>query len=1153
MKKTMKIGFIRELKQTRGRFISIMLLMFLSTFTLVGLKLVGPDIRVMANQYLDEYQLADVTIIGSYGINADDQALIEKQGDNVTVEYGYLTDTTIGDSNSSIRLFSQSDQVSQVEVVDGRMPETANEIAISNQMKEDYPNGSTINVTEKGASKNNVLKNHEFTIVGHVNSLEILSTMELGSTNVGTGSLNGYGVIATENFDSEVYSIARLYYKSLRGKDAFLDDYLETVSREKDTVEVLFKDQPQARLSKIQADANKKLDSNEKKIKEQEDELNAAQSQLADSKTQLDSAYAALLAAKQKLIDGQSKIDDGKSQLTTAKSQLADGYAQIAEKQAELDAKQAELDASLAKLNKEQAKLEKAFSDLNSRVQKLATNVYNQNSDLTQEEIEAMFPDVNFEEGASSEEEIEQIQSNINGIYSELMNSDFTTADIEKFNNQLTELQKELDITDEQYQEFMKNIYTPEMDQIILAQEEILKAYAELVEAQEQLDAYRYKLENGQAAINDGQTKLNSAKSKLDSQSAQVAASEQTLNQSQSLLNQKWSEYYSGESNYQNGLAQYQSGLEQFNSKEPDARSKIAEAYKKLAAAKKEVAELSLPVYTISTRSETASSGGYQVLSSLATSIDKIANIFPFLLYAVAALVTYTTMTRYVEDERINTGTLLSLGYSEREIIRKYVIYGALSSSAGAILGIILGAISIPTLLYTAFRSQFSTPDLVLTFDFSVAVLALIVAILCAVIPAFMVASAEFKISPAGLLLPKPPSAGSKILLERVTPIWNRMKFSHKVTARNIFRYKKRMFMTIFGVSGSVALLFTGLGMQGSIGNASALQFGEIIDYDMITVVDSKVEKNDAAAIKQFLDQDTVTDYMPVYIENVSVESGENNERQAITLNVADNFNDYITFRDRLTHEKIELTDAEVIITERLAQIEDLKVGDSFTVQSAKNLPIELKVGGITEMYMGHFIYANPQTYKQAFNEEANLSSYLVKLKDNSASNVKSIATEVLQLDGVKTVMQNNSLIAQIDNIAVSLNAVMKMIIGISGMLAIVILYNITNINVNERMRELSTTKVLGYFDNEVTMYIYRETMILSLIGIGVGYVLGHYIHKYMIHTVASLNMMFDERVVKEAFIAPAILIIIVSITLGILVHQRLKKVDMLEALKSVE
>ncbi len=359
MKQTMKTGFLRELGHTRGRFISIMLLMFLSTFTLVGLKLVGPDIRMMANEYLDQYQLADLSVISTYGLEESDIQKLDTMQD-AQVEYGYFTDVTIDQTDEAIRLYSNHNQISQFELVSGSMPTETDQIAISDQMKEKYPLDSEITVIEKGSKSDQVLTEHTFTVVGYVNSLEILSTMDLGATNVGTGTLTGYGVTAKQSFDSEVYMIARMYFDDLRNEDAFLNDYLEEVASLKSEVEDLLEDQPQARLSKIKTDAEAEIEENLKKLEDGEAELDQAKVELSDAKIELEDAA-------NKLADAKVQLDDALVEINNGQNEIDEGFAALEDAEAELLLGKQELDSNQQTLTESKQQVNEGFSTIESQ------------------------------------------------------------------------------------------------------------------------------------------------------------------------------------------------------------------------------------------------------------------------------------------------------------------------------------------------------------------------------------------------------------------------------------------------------------------------------------------------------------------------------------------------------------------------------------------------------------------------------------------------------------------------------------------------------------------------------------------------------------------------------------------------------------------
>lgn len=513
-------------------------------------------------------------------------------------------------------------------------------------------------------------------------------------------------------------------------------------------------------------------------------------------------------------------------------------------------------------------------------------------------------------------------------------------------------------------------------------------------------------------------------------------------------------------------------------------------------------------------------------------------------------------MTRFVDEERINSGTLKALGYSNQDIIKKFTVYGLIASTAGAVIGIALGHTLLPTIVYNAYGHSFTYPQIELHFYPVISIIALILAFMCAVVPAFIVANKELKEKPSSLLMPKPPEAGSKILLERITPIWSRMNFTHKVTARNIFRYKKRMLMTIFGVCGSVTLIFAGFSVQHSISGVKDRQFGEIMKYDLIVAQNNGLNDQQQSEVDKLLADDSVDSEIPIHYETVNKVAGKNQDKQEIKLIVpkeAEKLNQYISLVDRNSKKKLELTDDGCVISERLARLLNVGIGDTFEITDSENNTIQLKVSAVTEMYMGHFIFTNNTYYQQAFNKGYSSNANLVTLKDRSTSNAQQQASRFIELDGVKGVVQNTTLMNQIDTIVNSLNKIMQILIIVAILLAVVILYNLTNINVSERIRELSTIKVLGFYNNEVTMYIYRETIILTLLGILTGFALGDGLYLYIISIVPPDDVMFNPALGAKAFIIPVIVITVITIVLGLIMNRRLKNVDMLGALKSVE
>ena len=520
----------------------------------------------------------------------------------------------------------------------------------------------------------------------------------------------------------------------------------------------------------------------------------------------------------------------------------------------------------------------------------------------------------------------------------------------------------------------------------------------------------------------------------------------------------------------------------------------------------------------------------------------------------MAALVALTTMTRFVDEERTRSGTLKSLGYSLGDLLLKFSVYGGAAGLSGAVIGIAAGHTILPRIVYHAYAASFTYPPLELSFYPGVSLAAVAAALGCSVLPAVIVGAVSLREKPAELLRPKAPQAGSKILLEKIRPIWSRMSFTHKVTARNLFRYKKRMFMTIFGVCGAVSMLFTGFAVQHSISGIKERQFGEILCYDLIVAQNMSCKDAERAELDVLLADPAVASFASIHYETVYQTAGAHGDRQEIKLIVPEREEDldaYIHLAERRSGKSLSL-EGGAVLSERLAQLFDVKEGDSLIVKDAQNREHSLVVSGITEMYTGHFIFMNASHYAEAF-DEAEENAVVVRLVDRSAENANEQAGRFMHLNAVSGVVQNTTMMNQIDTIIRSLDRIMKILILIAGMLAAVILYNLTNINVSERLRELSTIKVLGFYDPEVTQYIYRETAILTLLGILAGFGIGEILFRYIIAVIPPDEVLFAPTAGWMPFVVPAVVVCLLTAALGLLVHRRLKRVDMLEALKSVE
>ena len=661
--------------------------------------------------------------------------------------------------------------------------------------------------------------------------------------------------------------------------------------------------------------------------------------------------------------------------------------------------------------------------------------------------------------------------------------------------------------------------------------------------------------DNGQARLEkmkkDAQKSLDEGKKQLDKAETNLVAGKKRLQEIETRLQAQENQVSQlpepQKSQVSSQIEEAKEQLKQEKEKLSHAESDFASEKAKWQTSQDEVNALTEPTYHVYNRKSSPTGQGYLMYSNSAMSIRAVGNIFPVVLYAVAAMVTFTTMTRFVDEERTNAGIFKALGYHSKDIIAKFVIYGLFAGTFGTLLGILIGHYVLAPTISHIITERMIVGENQQYFYWTYSCLALGLSLVASVLPAYLVSRRDLHEEAAQLLLPKPPVKGSKILLERITFIWSRLSFTQKVTARNIFRYKQRMLMTIFGVAGSVALLLAGLGIQSSVVGVADRQFKDLQQYQMILSVNTRASDSDKSKLEEKLKSNEIEDYRLIFSKQIEEKYAGKAGVQTVTIMVTDKDDLEPFVHLEKNGEKLSLSGG-VILTDKLAQLAGVSVGDNFTIDGKT-----FKIGAITEHYVGHFVYMNQATYEEIYGQAPKMNTYLVQLKDKSEGNTERVAGEFMDQVAVSGLVQNASTIQLFESFANSLNHTMAILVLVSVLLAIVILYNLTNINVAERIRELSTIKVLGFHNKEVTLYIYRETIILSLIGMIVGLVSGFYLHQFLIQMIAPGTFRFQPKVGWEVYLIPVLAVSVILTILGVFVNHYLRKVDMLEALKSVE
>lgn len=562
--------------------------------------------------------------------------------------------------------------------------------------------------------------------------------------------------------------------------------------------------------------------------------------------------------------------------------------------------------------------------------------------------------------------------------------------------------------------------------------------------------------------------------------------------------------------------------------------------------------ELEVPEWYVLDRSSQYSFVDFQ---NTAESLNMLADIFPLFFVMVAALVCSTTITRMVDEQRINIGTLKALGYKKAAISFKFVTYALLASLMGSSIGIGIGFILFPTVIFEAYAMMYTLPEKILVFDLGLTLVATIVTVLIAIATASLAVNREVKEVAATLMRPRSPKEGKRILFERIPFIWNRLSFIGKVTVRNIFRYKKRFFMTVLGISGCGALLVTGFGIRDSIKTIADVQFNEIFHYDaQVTTAGGGSPELLAKLDETLEDMEEVGQFIRFNIENGEVRKEE--ETRAVPLMIPEtltNLEAFFVFRQRQSQERISLHDEGVLITEQLAGQLDINIGDEIELTNGNEETAVAVVSDIIENYTFNYLYLTPNYYEQLFDEQGVFSHLFLKFEDQTVLDESALATMIMEEDIVTGINLTSSTRSTFDGMVTNLTYVVLLMIVSAGALAFVVLYNLTNVNISERMREIATIKVLGFYDREVSSYIYRENIMLTVIGIVVGSGLGSLLHRFIMVTFEVENMMFGRSIALSSYVISASLTLGFSILVNAVMYYKLQKIQMVESLKSVD
>ena len=949
----------------------------------------------------------------------------------------------------------------------------------------------------------------------------------------------------------------------------------------------------------------KTLDENKAKLADGKAQLEVGEQQLEAAKQTLTTKQSELDQSKAEIIAGQQQIESTRTQLNAQKQQITDGLSQVSVGEAQLQEGISALESAKAQLTELQSQLATVRASYNAALE---------NPDASQEEIDILAAQVSAleeQEAAvtqqiqASEAQIESQRQQLAATRSELESG---LAAVEDGLSQLSQKESELNAGREQITAGQAEIDAGWIQ--IQEQENTLAASKAEIEAGEQ------ELEKGQKQLKAAKKKLNKAQKEIDSNAETLAAGQAELDANVAKLNDSEAQYASGLEQYNSGARQIAEneakltsgeqeiaeneakladgekeiadnekkladgekeitdnekklqdaakdlkkgekdladGKKEYEDAKKDAEDEIAENQQKLNDAKKELEDLEMPEWMVTDREDLPE---YTDYGDNADRLRNIGQVFPVIFFLVAALISLTTMTRMVEEQRTQIGTLKALGYKKSAIAAKYICYAFFATLLGSVLGMLIGEKIIPYIIITAYGIMYHNVANTISIDYQpgFALIASAASVVCTVGATLFASGKELQETPASLMRPPAPKEGKRVLLERLTFIWKHLSFSWKSTIRNLFRYKKRLIMTVFGIAGSMGLMLVGFGIQDSISDIAAIQYRELQHYDGMVIEDSDATEEEHAELFEYMkENEQIAHCNRVQMTKISAPKGSSNI--SIYLFVPESLSEFakdVTLKNRITGETYELTDEGAAISEKTASLLGLKVGDMIPLKKGDK-EYKVRVAVITENYMSHYLYMTPRVYEQTFGEKPEYENIVFTMQEDCKDDLEMAGSRILANPGALSISYTSSLASQVDRMLSTLDAVILVLIVSAGMLAFVVLYNLNNINITERQRELATLKVLGFYDGEVSQYVLRENVILTVLGIMFGAVFGILIHRYVITTVEVDAVMFGRNIKPLSFLYSGILTSIFSIVVNGVMHFKLKTIDMVESLKSVE
>lgn len=1168
MKSVMLKTTLREIRQSLGRYMAILAIVALGVGFFAGLKATKPAMVEITEEYLTELNFYDFRLLSTLGFDETDVEFFGEQKDVEAAVGSYNFDIICrneGEESSFVlKSHSITEGVNTLYMKAGRMPENADECVVDAGIYDESSIGQKLILSEENdADDLDNFKYQEFTIVGVAQS-PLYIQFERGNTSLGNGQVSGFVYMMPEAYDSEAYT--EMYIKFTEDFPLHSEEYNDFIDDKEGDWKLILKEAAARRADDIREEANEKLADAQKEL---DTERAKAEKELADAKEQLDEAKIQLEEGRQQIEDAKEDLAGGRTELAEQEKLLAEGEKELNENEALLLEKEAELNAGI--LSWQQGY--QTLLDTKTQLRVAEAEISSQENQLSYMEqqmslIDAMIGLVE-DQIAQREQEIQEEEKELNEREAQL-NAYEAEVKVQYGQQIPSDIQKEIDtersdIADdrsslESKKELLENSKTLLNDNLLSqynsyvtqledgrkqledAKAQVIAGWSEVDKGEKQLNQTWAEITSGQLQISSGKTEIANARQEIADGRVQIADARKTLEEGESTLVEKENELLEGEAEYQKGLKEYEEGLQEFE-------EKMADAEKELLDAQRKVDEINDPDTYVLGRNTNV---GYVCFESDSNIVEDVASVFPIFFFLVAALVCMTTMSRMIEEQRTQIGVLKGLGYDEKTIMFKYLAYSGSAALIGCFLGFFLFTYVFPKVIWFCYGMMYEVKPVHYYFDWRMLVLTIFVSLLCSVGTTLYCCRNELKEVAAQLMRPKTPEAGKRIFLEKVPFIWNHLKFLQKVSIRNVFRYKKRFFMMIIGISGCTSLIVAGLGINDSIKGIITQQYEEIMTYDMSVTFADPIDEDILEEFEEVTGE-KVADYTLVMEKSLDLQvDGITKSLNLVIFEDSSAVPGYIDLHTTKGDPVSYPAPGQAVFTHQIAGNYGLTEGTGVTLVDEDQKVLTASVSGVNENFFMNYVFLHKDTYEQQFDKSVEYKTIYLHVSGEDVD-LHQLSADLMKMYDVASVTVTEDSIERFEVMMGSLDYIVGLVILCAAALAFIVLYNLTNINITERVREIATIKVLGFYKKETSSYVFRENMMLTAIGSLAGLVLGKFLHAFVMSCIKVDMVAFDVQVEALSYLLAVLLTFLFAMFVNLLMGRKIEKISMTESLKSVD